>query len=161
MTTQTIASQPLFLEDLQPGQIHRSDGEPEVMSAESIKAFGRQFDPQPFHLDEASAAKTFFRGLAASGWHTAAVTMKLLVEGGLPLAGGVIGAGVEEVRWPRPVRPGDRLRVESEVLEVRPSRSKPDQGLAKVRTTTLNQDNEPVQVMTANLVVRRKSTGTF
>ena len=85
--------------------------------------------------------------------------MKLLVEGGLPLAGGIVGAGAEEVRWPRPVRPGDRLRVESEVLEVRPSRSRADQGLAKVRTTTLNQDNEPVQVMTANLVVRRKSAG--
>lgn len=156
MTAPTVASQPLYLEDLQPGQIHRSDGEPAIMDADGIKAFARQFDPQPFHLDEASAAKTFFRGLAASGWHTAAVTMKLLVESGLPLAGGVIGAGAEEVRWPRPVRPGDRLRVESEVLEVRPSRSKPDQGLAKVRTTTLNQDNEPVQVMTANLVVRRK-----
>jgi acyl dehydratase len=157
MTTQTTSK--LFLEDLQAGQIHRSGGEPAVIDAEGIKAFARQFDPQPFHLDEASAAKTFFRGLAASGWHTAAVTMKLLVEGGLPLAGGVIGAGVEEVRWPRPVRPGDRLRVESEVLELRPSRSKPDQGLAKVRTTTLNQDNEPVQVMTANLVLRRKSAG--
>jgi len=159
MTTQTIGFQPLYLEDLQPGQIHRSAGEPAVMNAEGIKTFARQFDPQPFHLDEASAAKTFFRGLAASGWHTAAVTMKLLVEGGLPLAGGVIGAGAEEVRWPRPVRPGDRLRVESEVLEVRPSRSKPEQGLAKVRTTTLNQNDEPVQVMTSNLVVRRKSAG--
>src|SRR5947209_2240837 len=105
MTTQTMASSLLYLEDLQPGQIHRSDGEPVVMNAKIIKAFARQFDPQPFHLDEASAAKTFFRGLAASGWHTAAVTMKLLVDGGLPLAGGVIGAGVEEVRWPRPVRP--------------------------------------------------------
>ena len=155
----TLSASPLYLEDLQAGQIHRSGGEPAVIDAEGIKAFARQFDPQPFHLDEASAAKTFFGGLAASGWHTAAVTMKLLVEGGLPLAGGVIGAGVEEVRWPRPVRPGDRLRVESEVLEVRASRSKPDQGLAKVRTTTLNQDNEPVQVMTSNLVVRRKSAG--
>ena len=87
--------------------------------------------------------------------------MKLLVESGLPLAGGVIGAGVEEVRWPRPVRPGDRLRVESEVLEVRPSRSRPEQGLGKVRTTTLNQDNEPVQVMTSNLMVRRKSAGDW
>jgi acyl dehydratase len=161
MTSQTIASQLLYLEDLQPGQIHRSDGEPAIMNADGIKAFARQFDPQPFHLDEATAAKTFFRGLAASGWHTAAVTMKLLVTGGLPLAGGVIGAGVEEVRWPRPVRPGDRLRVESEVLEVRPSRSRPDQGLAKVRTTTLNQHNEPVQVMTSNLVVRRKSAGVL
>jgi len=146
----------LYLEDLQPGLIHRSEGEPVTMDAESIKTFARQFDPQPFHLDEATAAKTFFKGLAASGWHTAAATMKLLVEGGLPLAGGIIGAGVEEVRWPRPVRPGDRLRVESEVLEVRPSRSRPEQGTAKVRTTTLNQDNEPVQIMTSNLVVQRK-----
>jgi acyl dehydratase len=103
------------------------------------------------------AAGTFFRGLAASGWHTAAVTMKLLLKDGLPLAGGIIGVGVEEVRWPRPVRPGDRLRVETEVLEVRPSRSKPDQGLAKVRTTTLNQNGEPVQVMTSNLVVQRRT----
>src|SRR6185436_1302507 len=107
MTTQSTSK--LFFEDLQAGQLHRSGGEPAVMNAEGIKAFARQFDPQPFHLDEASAGKTFFRGLAASGWHTAAVTMKLLVEGGLPLAGGVIGAGVEEVRWPRPVRPGDQL----------------------------------------------------
>jgi acyl dehydratase len=84
------------------------------------------------------------------------MTMKLLVEGGLPLAGGIIGAGVEEVRWPRPVRPGDQLRVESEVLEVRPSRSRPGQGLAKIRTTTLNQNGEPVQVMTSNLVVPRR-----
>jgi acyl dehydratase len=114
MTTETIARRPLTLEDLAPGQIHRAEGEPATMDAESIKAFARQFDPQPFHLDEALAAKTFFRGLAASGWHTAAVTMKLLVEGGLPLAGGIVGAGVEEVRWVRPVRPGDRLRVETE-----------------------------------------------
>ena len=83
--------------------------------------------------------------------------MRLLVEGGLPLAGGIIGAGVEEVRWPRPVRPGDRLRVESEVLEVRPSRSRPEQGLAKIRTTTLNQNDEPVQIMTSNLVVQRRT----
>jgi acyl dehydratase len=82
--------------------------------------------------------------------------MRLLVEGGLPLAGGIIGAGVEEVRWPRPVRPGDRLRVESEVIEVRPSRSRPEQGIAKVRTTTLNQNDEPVQIMTSNLVVQRR-----
>jgi acyl dehydratase len=147
---------PLYLEDLQPGQHHRSTGEPVTVDATSIKAFARQFDPQPFHLDEATAAGTFFGGLAASGWHTAALTMKLLVEGGLPLAGGIIGAGVEEVRWPRPVRPGDRLRVESEVLEVRPSRSRPEQGIAKVRTTTLNQNNEAVQVMTSNLVVQRR-----
>jgi len=156
MPTDTVERARLYLEDLQPGMIHRSAGEPVTMDAESIKAFARQFDPQPFHLDEATAAKTFFKGLAASGWHTAAVTMRLLVEGGLPLAGGIIGAGVEEVRWPRPVRPGDRLRVESQVLEVRPSRSRPEQGIAKVRTTTLNQNGEPVQTMTSNLVVQRK-----
>src|SRR5947199_7188808 len=155
MTARTTPS-PLHLEDLQPGQRHRSIGDPVSVTAEGIKAFARQFDPQPFHLDEATAAETFFKGLAASGWHTAAVTMKLLVEGGLPLAGGIIGAGVEEVRWPRPVRPGDRLRVESEVLEVRPSRSRPEQGIAKVRTTTLNQSDEPVQIMTSNLVVQRR-----
>jgi acyl dehydratase len=156
MASQTMPS-PLHLEDLQPGQIYRSNGDPTVVTAEAIKAFARQFDPQPFHLDEVTAAGTFFKGLAASGWHAAAITMKLLVEGGLPLAGGIIGAGVEEVRWPRPVRPGDQLHVESEVLEVRPSRSRPDQGLAKIRTTTLNQNGEPVQVMTSNLVVRRKN----
>jgi acyl dehydratase len=155
MLTQTTPS-PLHLEDLQPGQLHRSGGDPASVTADGIKAFARQFDPQPFHLDEATAAATLFKGLAASGWHTAAMTMKLLVEGGLPLAGGIIGAGVEEVRWPRPVRPGDQLRVESEVLEVRPSRSRPDQGLAKIRTTTLNQNGQPVQVMTSNLVVPRR-----
>lgn len=156
MSTGTLERARLYLEDLQPGMVHRFEGEPTTMDAESIKAFARQFDPQPFHLDEGTAAKTLFKGLAASGWHTAAVTMKLLVEGGLPLAGGIIGAGVEEVRWPRPVRPGDRLRVESEVLEVRPSRSRPEQGIAKVRTTTLNQNSEPVQIMTSNLVVQRR-----
>jgi acyl dehydratase len=155
MPTQAMPS-PLHLEDLQPGQLHRSSGDPVSVTAEGIKAFARQFDPQPFHLDEDAARDTIFRGLAASGWHTAAVTMRLLVEGGLPLAGGIIGAGVEEVRWPRPVRPGDQLRVESEVLEVRPSRSRPGQGLAKIRTTTLNQNGEPVQVMTSNLVVPRR-----
>jgi acyl dehydratase len=158
MATEALAARPLYLEDLVPGTIHRSGGEAQTMDAESIKAFARQFDPQPFHLDETLAARTFFRGLAASGWHTAAVTMKLLLKDGLPLAGGIIGAGVEEVRWPRPVRPGDRLRVETEVLEVRPSRSKPDQGLTKVRTTTLNQNGEPVQVMTSNLVVQRRTS---
>jgi acyl dehydratase len=148
---------PLYLDDLQPGQVHRSGGAPLTVDAGGIKAFARLFDPQPFHLDEATAAETFFGGLAASGWHTAAMTMRLLVEGGLPLAGGIVGAGVEEMRWPRPVRPGDTLRAESEVLEVRPSRSRSEQGLAKIRTTTLNQNNEPVQVMTSNLVVQRRA----
>ncbi|MEH3145163.1 MAG: MaoC family dehydratase [Methylobacterium frigidaeris] len=147
----------LYLDDLVPGAIHRS-GELTV-TAEAIKAFARDFDPQPFHLDEREAEGTFFGGLAASGWHTAALTMRLLVDGGLPLAGGIVGAGMDELRWPRPVRPGDRLRLESEVLEVRPSHSRPDQGLVKARTTTLNQDGEPVQVLVANLVVPRREAG--
>jgi acyl dehydratase len=97
-----------------------------------------------------------FRGLAASGWHTAALTMRLLVESELKPAGGIVGAGFDEFRWPRPVRPGDELRVESEVLEVRASKSRPDQGLIKVRTTTLNQNGEAVQISIGNLVVPRR-----
>ena len=99
-----------------------------------------------------------FRGLAASGWHTAAVTMRLLVESELKPAGGIVGAGFDEFRWPRPVRPGDELRLESEVLEVRPSTSRPNQGLIKVRATTLNHNNDPVQILVANLVVMRRPT---
>jgi len=129
---------------------------PGDVDAERIKAFAAEFDPQPFHLDEEAAAGTMFRGLAASGWHTAAITMRLLVKSELKPAGGIIGIGFDEFRWPRPVRPGDELRVESEVLEVRPSKSRPDQGLIKVRTTTLNQHNEPVQIMISNLVVPRR-----
>jgi acyl dehydratase len=155
MTTPTTTRSLLYLEDLQPGQILRS-GESAPVDAAAIKAFARQFDPQPFHLDEAAAAKSFFRGLVASGWHTAAVTMTLMVDG-LPLAGGVIGAGLDEMRWPRPVYPGDRLHLEAEVLQVRPLRSRPGQGLAKMRITTLNQSGEPVQVMTANMVVHKRA----
>lgn len=107
-------------------------------------------------LDEKAARATFFGGLAASGWHTAALTMRLLVTSELRLADGIIGAGVDELRWPKPVRPGDRLHVESEVIEIRPSRSRPDQGLIKVRTTTYNQNREPTQVLVANLLVPRR-----
>ena len=143
-----------YLEDLSPGQKFGSGTR--RVELERIKSFAAEFDPQPFHLDEAAAESSLFKGLAASGWHTAAMTMRLLVESELRLAGGTIGAGVEELRWPRPVRPGDELRVESEVLEVRPSRSRPDQGVIKVRTTTLNQHGEPVQVFVGNLIVPRR-----
>jgi acyl dehydratase len=146
---------PLYLEDFAPGQEYKS-GSLKV-TAEEIKAFARQFDPQPFHLDEEAARDTFFQGLAASGWHTAALTMRLLVGGEMKVAGGIIGAGSEEMKWPRAVRPGDELTVRSEILEVRPSKSRPMQGLMKVRTTTYNQDNEAVQVFTGNLVVMRKA----
>jgi acyl dehydratase len=143
-----------YLEDFAVGQTFGS-GRLRITEPQ-IKAFAAEFDPQPFHLDEAAAQQTFFQGLAASGWHTAAVTMRLLVESELKPVGGVIGAGFEEFRWPKPVRPGDELHIESEVLDVRPSRSRPNQGLVKLRTRTLNQNNETVQVQIANLVVPRR-----
>ncbi len=145
-----------YLEDFAVGQTFGS-GRLRLTEGR-IKSFAGEFDPQPFHLDEEAARGTIFRGLAASGWHTAAVTMRLLVESELKPVCGVIGAGFEELRWPRPVRPGDELRVESEVLDVRPSQSRPDQGLIKVRTTTLNQDGQVVQVFTGNLLVPRRPT---
>ncbi len=144
----------LYFEDFAPGQTFASSAT--TVDADAIKLYARQFDPQPFHLDEQAAQGTFFKGLAASGWHTVSVTMRLLVDGGLPIAGGIIGAGVDEIRWPRPTRPGDTLRLVTEVLELRPSKSRPDQGLMKVRTTTFNQNDEPVQVMVSNLVVLRR-----
>ena len=122
------------------------------------KTFAAEFDPQPFHLDEEAARETIFGGLAASGWHTAAVSMRLLVDSELKPAGGILSLGFDELRWPRPVRPDDELRVESEVLEVRPSKSRQGHGLVKVRTTTLNQNGEAVQVATANLLVARRPT---
>jgi acyl dehydratase len=126
------------------------------MTAEAIKGFAAEFDPQPFHLDEATAQPTFFNGLAASGWHTAAATMRLIVDA-LPLAGGVIGGG-GEISWPRPTRPGDVLRVVCTVETVTPSRSRPDRGMLTLRTETLNQRDEPVQVMVTRLVVPRRGT---
>jgi acyl dehydratase len=143
-----------YLEDYQVGQKFGS-GSLKV-EPEGIKRFAAEFDPQPFHLDESAARASLFKGLAASGWHTAALTMRLLVESELKPAGGIIGAGFDEFRWPRPVRPGDELRLESEILEVRPSKSRPEQGMIKVRTTTYNQDGEPVQVSVGNLVVPRR-----
>jgi acyl dehydratase len=142
------------LEDYSVGQIFGS-GRIRI-DKERIKAFAAEFDPQPFHLDEGQASDTIFEGLAASGWHTAAITMRLLLDGDLKPAGGIIGTGFDEFRWPRPVRPGDELRVESEILEVRASQSRPDRGLIKVRTTTFNQDNVAVQVQVGNLLVPRK-----
>jgi len=142
-----------YLDDLRVGQ--RFAGGSHAVDAAQIKAFARQFDPQPFHLDDEAAKGTLFAGLAASGWHTAAITMRLLVEGGAPIAGGVIGAG-GEIGWPRPTRPGDILRVESEVLEITPSRSRPDRGMITLRTETRNQRDEVVQVLTAKVVVPRR-----
>jgi acyl dehydratase len=143
-----------YLEDFTVGQKFGSGRI--TVEQQRIKSFAAEFDPQPFHLDEGAAQDTLFRGLAASGWHTAAITMRLLVESDVKPAGGIVGAGFDEFRWPRPVRPGDELRIEAEVLEVRPSKSRPDQGMIKLRTTTLNQNNEPVQISVGNLVVPRR-----
>src|ERR1700730_16381941 len=126
------------------------------IDGERALAFAAEFDPQPFHLDEAAARGSILGGLTASGWHTAAVTMRLMVETQLKPAGGIIGAGLDEFRWPRPVRPGDELRTECEVIEVRPSKSRPEQGLIKLRTTTLSQDGAAVLVHVLNLVVLRR-----
>jgi len=144
-----------YLEDFAAGQRFGGAGRVRIEKAR-ITDFASEFDPQPFHLDEQAARDSIFGGLAASGWHTAAVTMRLLVESDLRPAGGIVGAGFDEFRWPRPVRPGDELRVESEVLEARPSKSRPEQGVIKVRTTTLNQRDEAVQVTVGNLVVPRR-----
>jgi len=142
----------LYLEDLHVGQRFTS-GEYEMTEA-AIKKFAAEFDPQPFHLDEAAAQASVFRGLSASGWHTAAVAMKLMVTSGLPFATGIIGLG-GELAWPRPTRPGDRLHVESEILEIKPSRSKPNQGIVTVRNVVRNQDGEERQVFTSKILVFR------
>ena len=143
-----------YLEDFAVGQTFGS-GRLRI-DGERALAFAAEFDPQPFHLDEAAARRSIFGGLTASGWHTAAVTMRLLVETEFKPVGGIIGAGFDECRWTRPVRPGDELRVECEVIEVRPSKSRPEQGLIKLRTTTLNQDDEVVLVHVVNLLVLRR-----
>lgn len=142
-----------YLDDLRVGQ--RTTSATFAINSEQIKAFAGQFDPQPFHLDEQAAKGLFFGGLVASGWHVAAITMRLLVDGGAPIGGGVIGAG-GEISWPRPTRPGDVLRVESEVLTITPSRSRPDRGVVTLRCETRNQRDEIAQVLIAKLVVPRR-----
>ncbi|KQR69328.1 dehydratase [Rhizobium sp. Leaf384] len=147
----------LFLDDLAPGLSFRS-GTVDV-TADEIRSFAGQFDPQPFHLDDAAAHATLFGGLAASGWHTAALTMRLIVES-LPFDGGLIGTHCE-LAWPLPTRPGDRLHVEGEIVEISPSRSKPDRGIVVMRSRTINQDDGIVQTLTASLLVfRRPATDT-
>jgi acyl dehydratase len=130
------------------------------MTAERIKEFGREFDPQPMHVDEELARDSMFGELVASGWHTAAATMRLIIDGASPrTAGGTMGAGVESLAWPSPVRPGDQLSAVSEILELRPSRSRPDRGLGKLRTTTTAQDGRVVLVITVTVVYPRRPAG--
>jgi|HubBroStandDraft_6_1064221.scaffolds.fasta_scaffold140520_2 acyl dehydratase/ribonuclease HI len=157
-TASPVAKGALYLEDLHVGQKFTSGTY--RMDESRIKEFAAEFDPQPFHLDDAAARQSVFRGLAASGWHTAAATMRLLVTSGLPFAGGLVGLG-GEVSWARPTRPGDTLRVESEILAIVPSRSKPNQGIVAVRSRTINQDGDEVQVLTSKILVfKRKDDPT-
>jgi acyl dehydratase len=143
----------MYLEDFTVGD--RFSGGAIAMTAESIKAFAREFDPQPFHTDEEAAKDTFFGGLAASGWHTAAITMRLLAEFGPRVAGGMIGGGCE-LAWPSPARPGDVLRLECEILAVTPSRSRPERGMVLMRSETKNQHGEIREMLTCKLVVPRR-----
>jgi acyl dehydratase len=144
-----------FLDDFAVGQVFAT-GKLQV-DTDQIKSFAKQFDPQPYHLDEEAAQRSPFRGLAASGWHTAALTMRLLVDGDFKPAGGILGVGFDALSWPKPVRPGDELHAKSEILEVRPSKSRPDRGTIRVRTTTYNQNDEAVQEFTGNLLVPRRA----
>jgi acyl dehydratase len=151
----SAAKQPanLYLEDLFVGQ--RFTSGTYRMDEDLIKAFATEFDPQPFHLDGAAAKATVFQGLAASGWHTAAATMRLLVTGGLPLGNGIIGLG-GDLAWPNPTRAGDTLHVESEIVEITPSRSKPNQAAVKVKSTTLNHEGNAVYVFTGKVLVFKR-----
>jgi acyl dehydratase len=149
----TATAQKFYLEDLQVGQRFVSGSY--TMDEAGIKNFAGEFDPQPFHLDEAAAQASVFRGLAVSGWHTAAVAMRLMVTSGLPLADGIIGLG-GEIAWPRPTRPGDTLHVESEIVAITASRSKPNQAVVSVSSRMLNQNGEAVYVFTPKVLVFRR-----
>jgi acyl dehydratase len=147
-----------YFEDLEAGQTF--SGSPRIrVDKEDIVAFAAKFDPQPFHLDEEAGKASVFGGLAASGWHTAAITMRLFVESELKISGGLIGLGMEELRWPRPVLAGDELRVQSEVLDKRESKSRPQQGLVRVKNTTFNQRDEVVQISVSTMIVPRRNPG--
>jgi acyl dehydratase len=145
-----------YFEDFTAGQIFKPDGRVRVEKDEII-AFARQYDPQPFHLDEEAGRKSIFGRLVASGWHTAALTMSLIARSDYRPVGGTVGLGFDGLRWPTPVLPGDELRIETEVLEVRPSKSRPDRGLLKLRTQTLNQRGQVVQEIIGNIMVPRRA----
>ncbi len=142
----------LTLDDLKVGQTFTS-GTHELNEAQ-IVAFASSFDPQPFHTDPVAAENTFFKGLAASGWHTASISMKLLVSSA-NILGGLIGAGAE-ITWPRPTRATDILQVETEIVEIKESRSRPDRGIVTIRSVTRNQDRETLQIMISRLVVPKR-----
>lgn len=144
----------MFYEDLTLGATYRS---PTIeVSTEEAIAFAQRYDPQPFHTDAAAAARSVFGGLVASGWMTAALTMRLMVSGEFHFGPGVVGLGIDTLRWPRPVRPGDKLTAVVEVMAMRPSGSKPEYGIVKIQTTTTNQQGEIVQSMVSNILMPRR-----
>lgn len=147
----------LYFDDLTVGQTFTTGTI--TLDEAALKAFAAQYDPQPFHLDDAAAKGTIFGGLAASGWHTAALTMRMMVDSSLKIAGGLVGMG-GDISWPRPTRAGDVLQLTIEVLEMKASRTKPDRGTVKVRMTTKNQKGEPVQVATITMMVPRKAAAS-
>src|SRR5262245_27663538 len=157
-SSKETAMEKAYLEDLAPGQVFTSQARV-VVETDAIKRFAGEFDPQPWHLNETVARSTFFKELVASGWHTTALTMQLIIQT-LPLSEGIIGRGVDELRWPRPVRPGDTLRLHCEIIDVQESKVRPAQGTVQVRMTTLNQDDQPVQTMVAHLLAFRRSGET-
>jgi acyl dehydratase len=145
---------PRYLDDFQPGDVFESP--PIAITEDDIIAFAREFDPQPMHLDRDGAREGAFGRLVGSGWHTAALTMRLLLRTGMDVAGGTVGGGVEQLRWPRPLEPGVAIHVRVEVLEVRVSRSKPDRGVLRSSVRTLRDDGEAVQEMTTIMIVPRR-----
>jgi acyl dehydratase len=142
-----------YFEDLKVADRFKS--EPLNVTEKEVIEFAHKFDPQMFHLSRKRAERTIFKGLVASGWHTAAMTMRLFVQT-LNFAEGAIGLGVDEVRWPKVVRPGDALKVETEIVEMRPSRSRPNYGIIRLRNVTTNQRGEIVQTMLASAMVPRR-----
>ena len=145
-----------YLEDLHAGDVFTSPVR--TVSAEEIVAFAREFDPQPFHLDAEAAAASFFGGLVASGWHTSALTMRLLTESGMDLANGIIGLGMEQLRWPAPLRAGGTIQTRIEILEVRVSERRPESGIVKMKVETRVIDGPVVFDMTGSLIVPRRPT---
>jgi acyl dehydratase len=145
----------IHLDDFAPGQIHRLGRR--TLTRDEIVAFARDWDPQAFHLDEDAAAGTIYGGLIASGWHTACVFMRLFADGLLNRAAAMGSPGIDELRWLKPVRPGDSLEARLEVLEVRPSRSKPDRGIVRLRSVLTNQDGEEVLSFVGNVMFRRRA----
>src|SRR5438874_2468732 len=143
-----------YFDDLKMGD--RFQSEPLNVTEKQLIEFAHKFDPQMFHLSRKRAERTIFKGLVASGWHTAAITMRLFVQT-LNFAEGAVGLGVDELRWPNPVRPGDALRVETEIVDLRPSKSKPDRGIVRIRNVTTNQHGEIVQTMFASALVPKKT----